>query len=193
MASTKKKKKGLKKPKNLSVKQKKNSKKAEGTRNFRKSSTKKPVIKTKKAKSFSKKPKRLSASKTSTLDKIRRDLKEVSENLDSNYKVAQRKNYIEARLKFDGDPTLMGGIIRDVQTNRKLVPKGKRVRFQITFIPDEDLKELNYFKRNRMSTHLVEPKELMGKFRKMVDTTKERDWNFKQMFLGIVIDEVSKK
>lgn len=193
MASTKKKKKGLKKPKNLSVKQKKNSKKAEGTRNFRKSSTKKPVIKTKKAKSFSKKPKRLSASKTSTLDKIRRDLKEVSENLDSNYKVAQRKNYIEARLKFDGDPTLMGGIIRDVQTNRKLVPKGKRVRFQITFIPDEDLKELNYFKRNRMSTHLVEPKEQRGKFRKMVDTTKERDWNFKQMFLGIVIDEVSKK
>ena len=48
----KEKEKGLKKPKNLSVKQKKNSKKAEGTRNFRKSSTKKPVIKTKKAKTY---------------------------------------------------------------------------------------------------------------------------------------------
>ena len=87
----------------------------------------------------------------------------------------------------------MGGIIRDIQTNKKFLPKGKRARFQITFIPDEDLKELMYFKRNRMTTGLMDYKDLMGKFRKMVDTTKERDWNFKQMFVGIVIDDKKDK
>jgi transposase len=83
----------------------------------------------------------------------------------------------------------MANLVREVQTAKSLSPKGKRARFQITFIPDDDLKELKYFKRNKMTTSLISAKELMGRYIKMVDTARERDWNFAQMFIGIVIDE----
>lgn len=146
-----------------------------------------------KQKSSSKKQTKLSKNiskiKAPLINKIRSIVKNVSENLDAHYQVAKRRSYIESRLFFDGDPTLMANLVREVQTAKSLSPKGKRARFQITFIPDDDLKELKYFKRNKMTTSLISAKELMGRYIKMVDTARERDWNFAQMFIGIVIDE----
>lgn len=190
----KKEKKPLKKRKIGQKKREKNTKKVSAVQKSRinlskkrKSITKK-VIRTSKSRKKSSKVS-IERREKALIDRIRQNVSEAAKDFDSKYKVTQTKKYVEARLIFDGDPTLMGNIIRDIQTNKKFLPKGKRARFQITFIPDEDLKELMYFKRNRMTTKLVDYKELMGKFRKMVDTTKEREWNFKQMFVGIVVDD----
>lgn len=181
----------LKKGKNSDFKvrrldKKETRKKLKVSKSLSKSKLKKPSSKKKlikKSKHFTTK------TKFPLINLIRDNIKEVSSDLDGKYIVSQKKDYIEARITFDGDPVKMGNIVREIQTNPKFRKKGFRTRYQISFIPDDDLKELKYFKKNRMSTGLGTNFELMSRYRKMIETTKEREWDFKQMFVGIVIDK----